>query len=1087
MLSRKFLSAYFGTRTYTKALSIYEKGYVQELDVREDPDTGILTIQSDVRSGHSDTLYHVRITLSSNENWIVDSECTCTFYNSYMTPCKHIVAVLLKYIDEANSAIIGNGFHKPVRHTDSAVEHLLNQYLPVQRSSFLSSTAPITLEPTIHGIVKDALEVSFKIYEAASHKYVIQNIDDLCTYVRNHDLKRYGKTLEFVHSLHAFSLRSRPMLKFLMELSSHQDTYTTAASSYASYYHSSSYDEPSIKRTLSLKGRFLDEFFAALKDLPAYIMIPNSYDYDTEVLLHVVDGAPDMHASIEPSENGYLFKGTALPHAAGHSYIYYMDYLHKRLLRTPLQDERILALLNFLDQNAGEENYIAQKDLPAFAKYLYPLINEHMHVENIDFDPAEYVPQKPTFEIYLDQLADSTITCSLFAVYKDEKYNVFEDMENSGRRDTASEKEIDEFLSPWFNHFNRQKHLLEIFQDDDKLYALLHEGIPQIKDLATVFISDSFKKLQIHDMPKFSVGVSVAHDLLQLDLVSDTMSNKQLAEILAKYDSKKKYYRLKNGDFLNIDDSIQELADLKESLSLSSTQISSGSIAIPTYRAQYLQDLAEENTNFELKQDASFHTLINHMHDSASIVHELPAELHAQLRNYQKEGFRWLCELRDNGFSGLLADEMGLGKTLQVIAFLGDWKDRDRCLIVCPASLVYNWSSEIQRFLPSLSSRIISGSASMRNELIRSSEKQEVLITSYDLLKRDIEIYEEFKFSCEVIDEAQYIKNAGTQAARAVKAVHAQFKVALTGTPIENRLSELWSIFDYLLPGFFYNYPKFRSNFEVPIIKDADEDVENRLRKMITPFVLRRLKKNVLKDLPDKLEEVYYASADSEQRQLYDARVQNLKNQLTKQTNQEFKENKLMILAELTRLRQLCCDPSLVYDHYTGASAKAEMCIDMIKNAVEAGHKVLLFSQFTSMLAILTGRLKKEGLAYHLLEGSTPKKHRADMVESFQKDDVPIFCISLKAGGTGLNLTAADIVIHYDPWWNTAVENQASDRAHRIGQKNVVSVYRLIMKDTIEERILNLQQSKNDLADKILSGEGMSSSKLTREDLLSIL
>jgi SNF2 family DNA or RNA helicase len=1066
---------------------MYEKGRVQDLDVREDPDTGIITIQALVTSSHENTSYEVRVTLSRNENWIIDSECTCPFYNTYMTPCKHIAAVLLKYIDESKAAIIGNGFHKPVRHTDTAIEKLLNQYVPIQDSAVISQQSSIVLEPTIHGIVNDALEVSFKIYSGTGHKYAIQNIDELCMHIQNHDIKRYGKSLEFLHSLQAFSYRSRPMLQFLMGLSLHADTYTNTSTGYSAYYRYSSFNEQTMKRTLSLKGRYLDEFFAVLGDLAAYMNVPNSFGYDTEVLLNIVDGTPDIHAAITPTEHGYLFKGTALQHAAGHDYLYFMDYIHKRIVRHTLHDSSLLPLLNFLDENPNEDNFISEKDLPAFAKYVYPLVEEHMHLENMGFDPTAYVVQKPNFEIYLDQLPDSTITCGLYAIYKDNKYNVLESLENDGTRDVASEKEMYEFLSPWFNNLLTEKHLLVIFNDDDKVYALLREGIPQMQDKASVFISEKLKKLQIHDMPKYSVGVSVSHDLLQLDLISETMSNKQLAEILSKYDSKKKYYRLKNGDFLNIDDSINELADLKESLSLTSAQISSGSIALPSYRAQYLEELAEENTQFTLEQDQSFHALIEHMHASSSVKHELPSDLHADLRSYQKEGFNWLCALRDNHFSGLLADEMGLGKTLQVIAFLGSWKERERCLVVCPASLVYNWSSEIQRFLPSMHSRIISGSASMRHELITSSDAQEVLITSYDLLKRDIEVYQKMHFSCEVIDEAQYIKNAGTQAARAVKAIDANFKVALTGTPIENRLSELWSIFDYLLPGFFYSYQKFRNNFEVPIIKDNDEDVEQRLRKMITPFVLRRLKKDVLKDLPDKLEEVYYASGEDEQKELYDARVQALKMQLTKQTDQQFKENKLMMLAELTRLRQICCDPSLVYDHYNGPSAKADMCIDMIKNAVEAGHKVLLFSQFTSMLAILTKRLEEEGLAYHLLEGSTPKKQRADMVEAFQKDDVPVFCISLKAGGTGLNLTAADIVIHYDPWWNTAVENQASDRAHRIGQKNVVSVYRLIMKDTIEERILNLQQSKNDLADKILSGEGMSSAKLTREDLLSIL
>lgn len=1085
MIARKFLSAYFGTRTYSRGLSMYERGKVQPLDIREDPDTGIITIYADVISSHGNTVYSVRVTLSSDENWIIDSECNCPFYEENMSPCKHIAAVLLKYIDETEASIIGNGFRKPERHTDHRMRELLDQYVPVESSAMLAPAVPVQLEPCINGIVDDALEVSFKIYSGIGHKYVIQNIDEFCLNLQNQEVKRYGKELEFVHTISAFAPQTRDMLHFLLDLSLHNDTYTSSSSSfYASYY--AGYNEPSMRRTLSLKGRYLDDFIAALEDLPA-VCASHQDIYRTETPLQILPGVLQLHASLKQTEHGYLFTGDPINYLIGHDHLYFLDENRGVIYCSDKKDSNLLKLLKYLNQAHGEEAFIDEKDLPVFAKYIYPLIQDNMHLDSPAFDPLEYAPERPVFEIYLDQPQSDMITCSLFSVYKNQKYNVLEGIEHDGRRDSAAEKEMDEFLSPLFNSFDPQKHEYVLMNDDDKVYRLLKEGIPLMQDRASVFISDKLKKLQIHEMPKISIGVSFGQDLLNLDLVSDTMSPKQLAEILSRYDSKKKYYRLKNGDFLNIDESLDELADLKDSLSLTSAQLASGSFSVPTYRAQYLDELADAQTQFTLSRQQSFQNLISHMHESASAVHEIPADLNANLRSYQKEGFHWLCSLRDNGFCGLLADEMGLGKTLQVIAFLGAWKDRERCLIVCPASLVYNWSSEILRFLPSLSSRIISGSASMRHELIRSSGKQDVLITSYDLLKRDIEVYEEMHFSCEVIDEAQYIKNAGTQASRAVKAVNAQFKAALTGTPIENRLSELWSIFDYLLPGFFYGYQKFRASFEVPIIKDQDEAAETRLRKMITPFVLRRLKKDVLKDLPEKLEEVYYASAEGEQKQIYDARVQNLKKQLRGQTDQQFKENKLMVLAELTRLRQICCDPGLVYDHYGGPSAKADMCIDMIKNAVDAGHKVLLFSQFTSMLAILTDRLSKEGLSYHLLEGSTPKKERADMVDAFQHDDVPIFCISLKAGGTGLNLTAADIVIHYDPWWNTAVENQASDRAHRIGQKNVVSVYRLIIKDTIEERILDLQQSKNDLADKILSGEGMSSAKLTREDLLSIL
>ena len=488
-----------------------------------------------------------------------------------------------------------------------------------------------------------------------------------------------------------------------------------------------------------------------------------------------------------------------------------------------------------------------------------------------------------------------------------------------------------------------------------------------------------------------------------------------------------------------------------------------------------------------MSKDNSFDALLKKINSISDREYDLPDGLTVQLRPYQADGFRWLSALKDNGFGGLLADEMGLGKTLQVIALMGSQLRKGRCLVVCPASLVYNWDSEIHKFMPKLKTRIISGTASEREQLITQSQDDEILITSYDLLKRDIHHYEGMRFDIEIIDEAQYIKNAGTSASRSVKSILASFRIALTGTPIENRLSELWSIFDYILPGFFSSYNHFRKMYENPITKDQDDLVQRDLTAMISPFVLRRLKKDVLKDLPDKLEQVYYAKLEGEQKKLYDARVAALKNSLSSQTDEEFTTNKMIMLAELTKLRQLCCEPSLLYDKYKGNSNKKLMCLDMIQEATDAGHKVLLFSQFTTMLDELTSLMEERGIRYHLLTGSTPQKARAQMVASFQKDDVPVFCISLKAGGTGLNLTAADVVIHYDPWWNTAVENQATDRAHRIGQTNIVSVYRLIMKDTIEERILEMQNQKKDLAEGTLSGDGISSSTLTRDELLSIL
>lgn len=360
-------------------------------------------------------------------------------------------------------------------------------------------------------------------------------------------------------------------------------------------------------------------------------------------------------------------------------------------------------------------------------------------------------------------------------------------------------------------------------------------------------------------------------------------------------------------------------------------------------------------------------------------------------------------------------------------------------------------------------------------------------MTSYDLLKRDILLYEDKQFLYQIIDEAQYIKNHTTAAAKAVKVVKSQVRFALTGTPIENRLSELWSIFDYLMPGFLYSYDVFKKEMETPIVKNKDEEAMKRLQKMAGPFILRRLKEDVLKDLPEKLEESRYVKFGGTQQKLYDGQVLHMKESLARQDNEEFSKNKMRILAELTRLRQICCDPSLCFENYKGEAAKLEACMQLIQSAMDGGHRMLVFSQFTSMLEILQSSLDDADISYFTITGSTPKEKRLQMVKEFNEGTVPVFLISLKAGGVGLNLTGADMVIHYDPWWNLAAQNQATDRAHRIGQTKKVTVYKLIAKNTIEEKIEKLQETKKDLAEQVIGGNTESLGSMSREELLELL
>jgi SNF2 family DNA or RNA helicase len=486
------------------------------------------------------------------------------------------------------------------------------------------------------------------------------------------------------------------------------------------------------------------------------------------------------------------------------------------------------------------------------------------------------------------------------------------------------------------------------------------------------------------------------------------------------------------------------------------------------------------------QKDESFRAYVDGFRSVDPKRFEPPASVAAQLRPYQRAGFQWLSALAAMGFGGILADEMGLGKSVQMISFLLANRGRGTSLVVCPSSLVYNWAAEFQKFAPQMDVAPVVGTAPERAR-IRRERGHEVLVTSYDLLRRDIEAYAPMDFWCEVLDEAQYIKNHETLSARAVKAVTARHRFALTGTPIENRLSELWSIFDYLMPGLLGGYDRFRERYEDPILA-GDADCANRLRAAIGPFVLRRLKRDVLSDLPDKLEQVVYAQLSGDQRKLYSAHEQALRLSLASQSDQEFTRGKLQVLAELMRLRQLCCDPRLVYDGYDGPSAKLDTIFSLVERVVDAQAKVLVFSQFTSYLDLIAQRLDASGIAHFVLTGSTPKRRRIQLVDAFNQDDTPVFLISLKAGGTGLNLTGASVVVHADPWWNAAAQNQATDRAHRIGQTREVTVYKVIARDTVEDRILALQEAKSELANQVVGeGGGASLSSLRKEDLVDLL
>ena len=571
----------------------------------------------------------------------------------------------------------------------------------------------------------------------------------------------------------------------------------------------------------------------------------------------------------------------------------------------------------------------------------------------------------------------------------------------------------------------------------------------------------------------------------------------ELEEIVKKYKLKKKYHRLKNGSFLDLQESneIDFIDKLISGTDTSYKELESGSIRLPVNRTLYLNQLLKEIKGTEIVKNKEYKNIIDGLDkDLIDEEEQIPEKLEAILRPYQKIGYKWLKTLDRYKFGGILADDMGLGKTIQIISILLDYKqnsDEHRAsIVVSPSSLSLNWKNEIEKFAPSLNIKVVRGTVRERKEIIQNIDKYDLIITSYDLLKRDIDTYKEknYSFKYMIADEAQYLKNNNTKNAKAIKQLNADTRYALTGTPIENSLAELWSIFDFVMPGYLFSYKEFKSTYETAIVKDEDKKTMDKLKMLIEPFVLRRTKKEVLTELPEKTITVLNNEMEEEQRNIYLSYLVQAKQELQDEINMNgYEKSQIKILAALTRLRQICCHPGLFIENYTGGSSKLEQCMEIIEDGVMAGHKILLFSSYTSMFEIIEKELNKRDIKYFKLTGATKVDERIELVDEFNHNpEIGVFLISLKAGGTGLNLIGADMVIHYDPWWNISAENQATDRAYRIGQKNNVQVYKLITKDTIEEKIYELQQKKAELTENMLSTQTTFINKLSKEDIMNL-
>ncbi|EOU1475941.1 DEAD/DEAH box helicase [Clostridium perfringens] len=700
---------------------------------------------------------------------------------------------------------------------------------------------------------------------------------------------------------------------------------------------------------------------------------------------------------------------------------------------------------------------------------------------------------KTTFNLYKNK---GKIYCNVKIDYCGYIIDLIRDeKDNSFLRDLKSEKYI-EFQLERFKFIKREEDFCFI-GNEEEMYELLSKEIKKLKEFGEVLLSEELKEFKVLDSSLISSELKEFSNFYKLKFDFGDFELRELRESIEAMKRGDRFYRTKKV-YLDLEDpGIVNFLNLLEDLGLEN--IKDNEVYIDKSKVLYIQEkLKDRNLSF-IKGGNVLQEIVGKLLNKEFKRKLVPRALNAELRPYQKEGFKWINEITDLGFGGVLADDMGLGKTLQIIAFLLSQK-KSKSIVVVPTSVIYNWMDEFEKFAPSIKIGLVHGSKSKRDKVLRdfkrglgikveeenlkekSYEKYDVLLTTYGTLKNDEKAYENLSFDYCIIDEAQNIKNPAAQATLSVKNIKSRCNIALTGTPIENNLMELWSIFDFVMPGYLFTKDRFRERFIL------DESNLSELKSLITPFILRRLKEDVLSELPEKLEKKYLVEMKGKQKQLYSFYVKAIKNQLNENKSSEKSgRDKINLFSYLTKLREICLDPSLVVPDYTGGSSKLTVVKEIVKDASESGKKILLFSQFTSVLQKIEEDFKKEDISYLYLDGGTSAKDRVERVKKFNEDsNIKVFLISLKAGGVGLNLTSASMVIHFDPWWNPAVEDQATDRAHRFGQENKVEVIKLVAKDTIEEKIVLMQEDKRELIQSLMDGktmDGKGLKRLTEEEI----
>ncbi len=1038
-------------------------------------------------------LYRLSIKFDE-EFYLEDTACTCPASEAYSGLCKHRVAALLEINEQDNRGNfnnLNNGFKridiKSNRNED--IEFILDFFKDKDQDK--GTQIPVNLEINYElseNYYKDFAVSSFNFRIGDEKLYVIRNLKQFIGNIISKEDIVFGKSFTFFYDMHVFKDQDIKIIEFLKEMYDIDESSSRRSSySYSNYGSSNNMFK---NKTITLSSQSLKRFLMLIEDRKF-----NAKILETEVTdISIIEKDIPVDLNISKSNDDLVLdinlESPLIQLYPEGNHFFYDDSIYKTSRQ---QSENLSPFLHHISDTGKGHIDIPKEYSSKFITEVMPRIEKTSNmVVDKKVEEDIYKPELKA-EIYMDRKDDS-ITLELLFKYDDINIKPFtNEIERNPEdkriliRDKEKENKIMRLVEESSFKVNPDKIYID---DEDDIFDFMIEKLPLLREISDVYYSKDFKTMEIKDSSSFSGSLRLdeGSSMLEFSFDIEGVSHLELPEVFKSLKEKKKYYKLKDGSFLSLSNhQLDEVFDIMTSLNIEDKDLINDIIQIPKFRAMYLDDeLSSADLKF-FKRNLDFKQLVQNIKEPDDIDYEVPEELAGILRNYQETGLKWFKTLSSYGFGGILADDMGLGKTLQTIAFLLSEKiekGAEPSIIIAPTSLVYNWESEIKKFSKQLTTLVISGDKEERQDKIKDYADYDVILTSYPLIRRDVEFYSDMSFRYCILDEAQHIKNASSQTASSVKSIKAKNSFALTGTPIENSLTELWSIFDFVMPGYLLSRSKFMKDFEKPIVKDSDQKALEKLGRHIRPFILRRLKKDVLKELPDKIENTLVAELTDDQKKIYLAYLENIKNELNDEIKTNgFAKSHIKILAGLTRLRQICCHPSMFIEAYKGKSGKLMLLEEIINDFIDGGHRILLFSQFTSMLKIISEMLEKNNIEYKHLDGSTPMEKRGHMVNDFNNGEGKVFLISLKAGGTGLNLTGADTVIHFDPWWNPAVEEQATDRAHRIGQENVVHVMKLISKGTIEEKILELQEKKKKLIDSVIKPGETLVSKLSEEDI----